>query len=36
VASVEFAYEIIKLLRIYPPEQAEAWFKLFKDYELPE
>jgi putative intracellular protease/amidase len=35
VASVELAYEIIKQLRIYPPDQAEAWFRLFKNYELP-
>lgn len=35
VGFVEFAYEIIKLIGIYSPEDAQLWFGLFKYGKMP-
>lgn len=34
-AAIEFAYELIKLLNVYPANEAEQWFRLFKDGAVP-
>lgn len=35
VGSVEFAYEIIRLLGLYPEEDQPVWMRLFRDKILP-
>jgi putative intracellular protease/amidase len=36
IGSVEFAYEIIKLLKLYEEQQAREWFDLFKHAIIPQ
>jgi putative intracellular protease/amidase len=36
IGSVEFAYEIIKTLKLYGEQEAEEWFALFKHAIIPE
>jgi putative intracellular protease/amidase len=36
IGSVEFAYEIIKILNLYSQQEAQEWFDLFKHAIIPE
>ena len=36
IGSVEFAYEIIKALKVYGEEEAQEWFELFKHAIIPQ
>lgn len=36
IGSVEFAYEIVRILNLYSEQEAQEWFNLFKHAILPE